>query len=295
MNGKTAPENAGSPDQLDEDLRRYRAQVEDSTAGFFGPGSMFWKVGRENVLALPGPAAILLQLAHPLVAAGVDEHSSFRQDPVGRLHGTFRFVHRITFGSADRAVEAAQTVRDMHDRVQGELEEAVGSFPAGTTYHANRPDLLMWVHATLVDQAIVGYEKLVGPLSRAEKEEYYRESRTFARLFGVPDAILPEDLGAFYEYYRSTVEEVLAVGSVARRLQRELFYARWLAMPAQHFLAGGFLPERVRRLYGLGWSPVLERSFDAFSGAVRMLLPIVPSVVRYVRTYRTRRAELIDG
>lgn len=291
----TSDVTAGSPDdpdELDEDLRRYRDEVQDPAAGFFGPDSLFWKVGRENVLALPGPAAILLQLAHPLVAAGVDEHSDFREDPAGRLHSTFRYVHRITFGDADQAVETAQIVRRMHDRVRGTLRESVGDFPAGSEYHANRPDLLLWVHATLVDQALLGYEKLVGPLTRSEKEAYYRESKTFARLFGVPDGELPENLREFYEYFEATVDGTLAVGPRGKRLQRQLFHANRFAMPVQYFLAGGFLPDRVRRLFELPWSSTMQGVFNGVCGGVRRLLPAVPGILRYVRKYRHRRRVL---
>lgn len=281
-----------SPEALDEDLKGLRDDVRDPREGFFGPGSTFWRIGRENVLTLPGPAAILLQLAHPHVAAGVDEHSDFRENPAGRLHSTFLYVHRITFGDVREAVETAQRVRDMHDRVRGTLPEAVGAFPAGSSYHASRPDLLLWVHATLLDQALAGYEALVEPLSRREKQAYYEESKTFARLFGVPGSVLPDTLSDFEAYYDSMLHETLAVGRQGQKLQRELFRASRLIMPFQYFLAGGFLPQRVRKLFGIPWSPRLQGLFDGFCWSVRHTVPVLPPVLRYVKKYRHRRREL---
>lgn len=281
-----------SPDTLDDDLEQLRRRVPDPDQGFFGPDSTFWRIGRENVLALPGPAALLLQLAHPHVAAGVDDHSNFRDNPTGRLHSTFLYVHRITFGNTEEAVETAQLVRDMHDRVQGTLPETVGSFSAGSSYDANRPDLLLWVHATLIDQALVGYEALVQPLSRREKEAYYEESKTFARLFGVPESMLPETLSDFYDYYESMLTDTLAVGRQGHELRRELFGASQLAKPFQYVLAGGFLPRRVRDLFGLPWSSGLQTLFDAFCWSSRHAVPLLPRALRYVPKYRKRRREL---
>src|SRR3954452_22956360 len=103
-----------------------------SDAGLFGPGSLTWRVNREGALLLGGGRALLLQVAHPLVAAGVSEHSNFREDPFGRLYRTLDTVTTIVFDSTSDAKEAAERLRRVHTRVKGEAED-------GTPYVATDP------------------------------------------------------------------------------------------------------------------------------------------------------------
>src|SRR5438270_2462341 len=112
--------------------------------GLFGPQSMIWNVARERVLVAAGPAALLMQLAHPLVAAGVAAHSDFRRDPFARLRSTLDATLKISFGDTAQAHRAATRVMTVHRRVRGRLGERVGRFPAGTTYDATDPRLAMW-------------------------------------------------------------------------------------------------------------------------------------------------------
>src|SRR5919201_1183445 len=144
-----------------------------SDAGLFGPGSVTWRVNREGVLLVVGGAALVLQVAHPLVAAGVAEHSNYREDPWGRLYRTLDLTTKIVFGSTEVAEEAAARIRHVHGRVHGETTEPGGRYPAGTPYDARDPELLMWVHATLVDTSLLVYTRYVGPLSIGEQQRYY--------------------------------------------------------------------------------------------------------------------------
>lgn len=281
-----------SLDDLDDDLRELRCRVDNPQSGFFGPGSTYWKVARENVLALTGPSAILLQIAHPHVAAGVEDHSNFREDPHARLRRTFSYVHRIVFGFADQAIETAQTVRDMHERVRGTLPESVGPFDRGSSYYANRDDLLLWVYATLFDQALVGYNTLVDDLSLEEEESYYQESKIFARLFGVNKSSLPETVDDFYDYYNHEINNTLAVGSQGQQLQRDLFHHNTLLIPLHYFMGGGFLPDRVRELFGISWSPLRESLFEMACGSIKSTVSLLPSYPRYVKKYRYRKYKL---
>jgi uncharacterized protein (DUF2236 family) len=118
--------------------------------GLFGPGTVTWRVNREGVLLVGGGAALILQAAHPLVAAGVAEHSNYRQDPWGRLTHTLDLTAKVVFGDMRTAEEAARRVRAGHERVRGVTAEDGGRYSRGTAYHANDPELLIWVHATLV-------------------------------------------------------------------------------------------------------------------------------------------------
>jgi len=107
-----------------------------SDAGLFGPGSVTWRVNREGVLLLGGGAALVLQVAHPLVAAGVAEFSNYREDPWGRLYRTLDLTTRIVFGDTETALEAGERIRNVHTRVHGVTKEPGGRYPAGTPYDA---------------------------------------------------------------------------------------------------------------------------------------------------------------
>jgi hypothetical protein len=122
--------------------------------GWFGSDSQVWRVWRERLLLLGGPAALLLQLAHPLIAAGVAAHSSFRDDPLRRLRATLDATLTVVFGDRRQAQMAAARVGKLHQRVRGRLPMKAGCFPAGTVYRASDPQLALWVHATLVVVAL---------------------------------------------------------------------------------------------------------------------------------------------
>jgi uncharacterized protein (DUF2236 family) len=207
-----------------------------------------------------GPRALLLELAHPLVAAAVARHSRFQADPVTRLARTLDVMGVIAFGSAAESAAAASGLWRLHDRISG-------PGPGGRTYGANDPDLLMWVHATLVETVLVVERRYLGLLDDAERELYYAETRLVGLAIGIPDDLLPPDLGSFQAYFASGVER-LEVGATARDLARHILRprvrvpVRQLALPARLFAAGAIeaatadlLPARIRDAYGLG-SPV---------------------------------------
>ena len=153
-----------------------------------------WRLHREVVVLAGWGRAILLQLAHPLVAQGVADHSGFARDRRGRvrrLERTLRAMLALTFGSAEEALEAAAAINTIHDRVNGRLREGTGQFGAGTEYSAHDPALLAWVHATLVDTFLLTYERFVAPLSPLERDRYCREAGGTAPLLGIPPDALP--------------------------------------------------------------------------------------------------------
>ena len=192
---------------------------EPGDPGLFGPGSMVWRVGRERVLLMGGAAALLLQIAHPLIAAGVVDHSGFRRDPFQRLRSTLDATLRITFGDAAQARDAGAGVAAVHRRVRGLLSTRVGRFPEGTPYDAGLPELALWVYATLIGTSIAAFERFVGPLTAADKERHYQQTRPFARLFGVGDQVLPASHAAFRRYFEEMIDgRDLVVGAEAREL-----------------------------------------------------------------------------
>jgi uncharacterized protein (DUF2236 family) len=274
---------------LPPDLHDLVEAVRDPAAGFFGPGSASWRHLRENTLQLAGPAAALMQVAHPMVARGVADHSNFRGDPIGRLERTFVAVHRIVFGPVDKALEAALGTRRMHATVRGELDRAAGpSFPCGAAYEANRSDLLMWVHATLVDGAIDANERFGGPLPREERGALYEEMKISARLFGVPRETLPPTYDDFVDYHRGMVEHTLFVTDAAREIADAIVwragYYRAVS-PLVLLLAAGLLPPVVREQFRLPWNRAMELALGEFEKRWRQARYVLPPRLLFRSAY----------
>ena len=254
---------------------------------------MIWRIGRERILLLGGAAALLMQIAHPLVAAGVADHSDFRADPFRRLQATLDATLRITFGDREQAFAAAEAVRKVHSRVRGRLERPAGPFAAGTLYDASDPHLAMWVHASLLGTSLQVYGRLVRPLTLATRERYYQEAKPFARLFGVGDDVLPADYRAFRAYLAGMIDGPdLAVGEDARALAAHILAppvplpAR-PANPALRAVTAWLLPARLRREFGLPWG-LLERALVTGSGAPgRLAVWMLPPRLRYWPHHRT--------
>lgn len=277
-----------------DDLEALIEDVDTPEEGFFGQGSMMWRIGRENALYLAGVTAALLQLGHPKVAAGVADHSDFSEDPTGRFVRTFEIVDSIIFADLETALEASMIVRRIHEWVTGELAEDVGPFAEGETYEANREENLLWVHATLLEQSIVAYETYVEELTDAEKEEYYQEAKAFGQLFGIDPERYPETLEDFWAYYERELEETVAVGERGMEQRDLLLEATVLPgisrlrvlRPVQAFFGAATMPEPAREAFELEWSDRRQRVFDAFAGAVRRVVPYVPYRLRYNPNYR---------
>lgn len=258
--------------------------------GLYGPDSVAWKTNRETALLLGGPRALLLQLAHPLVAAGVREHSDYAKDPYGRLQRTLRYTLAMVFGTEEEAREAAGDVNASHVKVKGRLGRKTGKFPAGTAYNALDPELLMWVHATLVDTGAMLYERWVGPLTGAELERHYRESKILAGLLGLPSSAMPENWRAHRAYFKRMAEsDELAVDDATRLMVHTILHPPGiprLAAEAQATVTAGLLPERVREMYGLPWGPLQEAVLRMADESIRFMVPRLPPVARYFPQFR---------
>jgi uncharacterized protein (DUF2236 family) len=261
----------------------------DARAGYFTPNDTVWRVGRELALMLGGGRALLLQVAHPLVAAGVAEHSDYRTDPWKRLEGTISSVHAVVFGTRAQADRAAARVRAMHGRVNGRLAEAMGPFPAGTPYSAVDPELLLWVHATLVDTALLVHSQWVRPLTAREQERYYEDMKTCGRLFGVPADVLPPTYADFRLYMDERLgSEEICVTEAAREIARDVLrppmpLALRPAVEIVNLVTASLMPPRLRRDYGLSWDPVRSIAVSASRESVRRIaMPLLPERLRRV-------------
>jgi len=248
-------------------------------ASYFAPDSAVRRICREPALVLGGGRALLLQAAHPLVAAGVLAHSRYDENPWARLERTMRALDAIIYGSREEADRAASAVRHVHEGVRGRIVEPMGPFPAGTAYSALDPDLLIWVHTSLVDTILVTYEALVRPLDREDAEAFHRDMRTVGGLFGIPDGALPETLRELRADQAGRMRSgAIVVTPAARELAAAI-----LRPPAPARLRPLFrgvaavtvalLPSQLRAQYGLRWSRGRERVFDVASRPARRAIP----------------------
>jgi uncharacterized protein (DUF2236 family) len=249
-----------------------------------------WKINSEIVLLLGWNPAILLQVAHPLVAAGVTEHSLFLTDPPGRprrLWRTLNVMFDLTFGRPAEVQRAADAINAVHDRVHGELAVAAGPFAAGQRYSAHDPELLRWVHCTMLEVFPRTYRLYVGRLSDAEWDRYCAEASRVEPLLGVPDGYLPDSLPALRAYMRQMISTgQIAVSEESRRLAYDILNPR-LPVPLRPFREFfqlpmiGLLPPSVRAAYGFPWGAEEQRRLVVSARLVRPLLALTPSLFRH--------------
>jgi uncharacterized protein (DUF2236 family) len=172
--------------------------------GFFGPASVTWRLSADLSSIVAGLRALLVQALHPLAMAGVDQHSDWRRDPVGRLAATSSYLATVSFG--DRA---AARVRRIHEHVRG--TDPV----TGRPYAASDPALLLWVHATLVESTMVACELFGTPLAPPDGDRYVAEMTVAAELVGIPAALVPSDLAGLRRYLSSVLPELRCTPAAA--------------------------------------------------------------------------------
>lgn len=244
----------------------------EADAPLFPKGSIIRRVDGEGVLLLGGGRALLMQLAHPKVAAGVAEHSDFSYDPLKRLRRTLEVTSSIVFGSVENAHRESAGLRAVHDHV------------TGADYQANDPELLLWVHATLVDTALRVHDRFLRRLGTDERQRYYEESCTLAEVLGVPRSMQPPDLAAFRAYVREMVAS-LEVSDTARQVAHDVLHPRLPLvtgplLEVARQVTVGLLPAPLRRQYGLSWDPARGAALDLAARSSRVLLPRVPRSLR---------------
>jgi uncharacterized protein (DUF2236 family) len=271
-----------------------RLQARD---GYFSPESMVRRLGNSPVTPfLGGGAAVLLQVAHPLVACGVVEHSGYHRNLWRRLLRTLQALYLISFGDRQEADQAGARVQLVHTRVQGRTGEQLGPFPAGTSYSASDPELMLWVHATLVYSSLAAYDRFVQPLTLDEKDRYHQEMNLVARLFGTPGEVLLSSYREFRAYFDTQLHsDTLTVTRPAREVADVILAAplpaplRLLA-PAHRLATAHILPPELRHEYGLRWTR-LHGFLLPFAGAtVRYGTAPILGSVKHLRTVSPRLA-----
>jgi uncharacterized protein (DUF2236 family) len=245
-------------------------------------------VNAERLTLLGWSRAILLQLAHPLVAAGVAEHGTFRSTPVApviRLHQTVRAMLSLAFGDAAARERTLDTIRAIHRRVHGVLPVPVGTFPAGTQYSAEDPALLLWVHATLLESIPDIYQRVVAPLTPGELDAFCDESApTLLALGGEADRA-PRTWRALCRYIDEVHRSgILAITQEARDIAHAVLTPRLAGWPLpggslHRLITIGLLPESIRQAYGFAWNDARTRRLDRTLRLLRSARRLTPDVL----------------
>jgi uncharacterized protein (DUF2236 family) len=265
------------------DSRSLQASLErlpgEPRNGFFGPGSITWQVNRESALFLGAGRAALLQLAHPWVAAALAQHSNLLHDAVGRFHSTFRVIYTMLFGTRAQAVEASRQLYQRHTGIAGELAH-------GEHYQANEVAALTWVHATLVESAMLAYDFVLTPLTPAQREQYYAESKRMAALFGIPAEALPQDWAAFARYTAEMFDSPrLSVDAQALALGRSVLsgVGTWLRPPHWYqAITAYWMPSRLRTAFALSYGAREQKAVSHAARWLPRLYPYIPRPLRFV-------------
>lgn len=264
-------------EQYEDVARRTHAERLAARDGYFAPESVIRRLGNTPITPfLGGGAAVLMQVAHPLVAAGVVRHSDYRNDLWQRLARTLKALYLITYGTKAEAERSGAAVRAVHTHVRGATTQRLGPFAAGTPYSAEDPELQLWVHGTLVVASLAAYQRFVRRLSKEEQSSYYGEMALVAELFGTPRSVIPPSLADFRDYFFTQVEsETITVTVPAREVANVVLRAPLpaplrLLVPAHRLATAGLLPDRLRTEYGLRWTPLRALTLPFAARSVRV-------------------------
>ena len=265
-----------------------------------GPGSIIWERGGDWRALLVGGRSLLLQVAHPVVAAGVSEHSDFAADPWGRLMGTLElYVGGVIFGWPQGPAAAGARLREMHKSIKG-------VDAAGRRYHALQPDAYAWVHATLVEGFVVLEDQFGQPFTPAELARLYDEMREVGRLYGLRDRDMAPDWPSFQAYFDEMVRTELEDNATVREVLHALTHTppppelpipelvwsgiRPAAGHVGEITTVGLLPPPLRARLGLRWTRNQERELRALSALVRRTTPLLPDRARLLPwAYKAQR------
>ena len=238
--------------------------------GLFGPGSVAWRLHRHPAMLVGGLRALMVQALHPLAMAGVANHSNYRNDVWGRFNRSADYVTLTVFGSTAQAEAAGRKVRAVHRRVRG-IDSVTGR-----PYAADDPDLLVWVHACLVDSFLAAYRAYVGPLSERDADRYLAEMVRQAELAETPGERVPATERALRAYLASMEGELLLTEAAEEGIRT----LRFPPDPPPHWpvairAAIAIMPKRHRRMYGIDVHPLVAAGIRPLVWAGSRILPLV--------------------
>ncbi len=261
--------------------------------GILAVDSVARQINRESFLLLGGSAALIMQVAHPLVAAGVDQHSDFRRSPVRRLVRTVDTTLAIVFGERATAESALKRIGRSHAPVRGQAAD-------GRAYRARDPQLMLWVQATLVLTSVRWYEAVMGRLSESDRDAYWAEGKFFAGHLGVPHELFPATYADLERYEKAMLRTAVVPDPTAIALAHDVVRPyRWLPEIAYwptDALSAALLPVPLRNAFGIRFGTpqrVFYRGAIVAIRALRLLLPewltVVPQARRFEKAMSERR------
>jgi uncharacterized protein (DUF2236 family) len=261
-----------------------------SDEGYFGPGSVSWRVHREVTVLFGGARAVLLHAAHPLVIAGANQTGMYERNPWRRLQRTLILQYALTFGTRAEALSAATRINELHERING-VDPVTGR-----RYDALDPSLLLWVHACLVESALLFERLTVGALADADRQRFHEEQMVAAELLRLPRSEIPPTVPALERYVAETASSGELLVTDAARSVAGLFLdpprdAQWrpvLRLVAR--LAFATLPPEVREAYGVRVDGVREGATRIAFAAIRVARPMLPHRVRFIAPYQRWQA-----
>ncbi len=254
------------------------------------PGGVTWRIAGDARLFCASAYALLLQVTHPTVGAGVAQHSNFREDPWGRLLRTLDYTSSMIYGGPDLAWNTGRRIREMHERINGVRDD-------GRRYRALDPRPYAWVHATLAEAIVRGHELFCSSSQLpAERDEFWTEWRRVGRLIGVRYDDLPETWPEVMAYFTDMVQLELEDTEAARDVLASLRdpaapplpwmrgdvwrLVRWPATKAGALATLGMLPQVLRERLGVEWNTSSERRFRMLARAARVSRPLMPPQLR---------------
>ncbi|MEY2426713.1 MAG: hypothetical protein QOI61_2285 [Actinomycetota bacterium] len=253
--------------------------------------SIVWRRASDVRIYGAGGYALMLQLAHPTIAAGVRDHSNFTVDPWGRFFGTIDFVALLVYGRPDQVATATRGLREMHARIRG-------TNPEGKKYSALEPSAYAWVHATLAEAIVRGHHVFGKELTVVEKEQFWQEWLELGAMLGVRDGDLPDTWRGFQAYLQEMIDNVLVYNDMIEVAQDVAAHAAggspfpWLPPRAWSiagrplgkygaFLARGMIGPQLRAQFHVPWSPRQQWMFSRIAAAHRAAGPILVPPLRH--------------
>ncbi|WP_079127219.1 oxygenase MpaB family protein [Streptomyces sp. TP-A0874] len=279
-------------------------EAERSTPAPPPVGGVLWSIAGDLRAVMSLPAALVMQVAHPAVSAGVDDYSVFRTDPWGRAERSLRSLQLWVYGG-ERAAEEGRRLRRLHASIQG-------TDAHGRPYRALTPDVYAWVHATGFPVYQHAQRYLGRPFSPAQERQLYAEWLRVGRILGLRDQDMPRSPEEFWPYYRAMLRDVIEPTRISQELTsldlsvpppdrgpavlRKLARAAWpVLLPpltrARRFLTVGLMPPEAREAIGLEWTERQERALRRLGKAVRAVVPVLPERLRYLPIAREARRE----
>jgi uncharacterized protein (DUF2236 family) len=251
-------------------------------AGLFGPGSVSWQVLREASVMIGGVRALLMHAAHPLVVAGARQTGMYERDPWRRLERTLRQTFTVVFGTHEEAAAASKRIDDVHRAIKG------ADPVTGRRYDARDPELLLWVHACLVDSFLLFERLTVGRLDDAGQQAFHLEQMATVAPLGLPAEQIPATVTGLRAYLDGVIASGILRPTDGARSVAALVRdppdgvpRRWL-WHLVSFLALHSLPPEIRALHGVDHTRVDELRLQAVCAAMRLDRPLMPPRARFI-------------